>query len=42
MTAISRRQLLAWCLVAFALGAMTGYAAVDGYLHGRAAAQVAR
>jgi hypothetical protein len=39
MTAITRRQLLAWCLVAFALGSMTGYAATNGYLHGRTAAQ---
>ena len=41
MGAMSRRTLLAFCLVTFAVGAMMGYAATHGYLHGRAAAQAA-
>ena len=39
MGAMTRRTLVAWCLVAFALGSMMGYAGTHGYLHGREAAQ---
>jgi hypothetical protein len=39
---MSRRTLLAWCAVVFALGAMMGFAATQGYLHGRAAAHASR
>ena len=39
---MTRKTLLAWCAVVFAIGAMMGFAATHGYLDGREAAEAAR